>query len=147
MAWTLNASDVPGASSSSYVPTTTGSFGCRATGSNPAGSATQSASVEVTAAFSTRKAKLNKRRGTAKLAVDVRAAGVLKLTGKGLAAQTKSSSSATTLSVQVKPTGATKRKLASKGKAGVKAKLIFTPAGGSPTSGVKKITLRQRLSG
>jgi Bacterial Ig domain len=44
--WSLNGSDIAGATSSSYTASTPGAYTCRVTGSNPAGSATQTSATQ-----------------------------------------------------------------------------------------------------
>lgn len=46
--------------------------------------------------------------------------------------------------LSIKPKGKAKKKLNTKGKAKVKAKVTYTPDGGSPNTEDKKIKLRKR---
>ncbi len=67
--------------------------------------------------FKVGKAKLNKKKGTATIKVDVGNPGSLKLAGKSLAKSSKQASGPGTYKLKVKPKGKLKKKLAKKGKA------------------------------
>lgn len=86
-------------------------------------------------------ATLNKKKGTATQPVNVPGPGTLALSGNGLKATTasagKSVAAAGAASLLVKATGKKKRKLFSKGKAGVSYTITFTPS----TPGAQKGTL------
>jgi hypothetical protein len=77
------------------------------------------------------KLKMNKKKGTATLAVNVPGAGTLALGGKGFSKVFRSSKGATTLRLPIKPVGKTKAELAKTGKAVVAAYLTFAPVGGT----------------
>lgn len=94
--------------------------------------------------FKVGKAKVNKKKGTATLKVSVGNPGSLKLVGKSLAKSSKSAGAAGTYKLNVKPRGKLKKKLAKKGKAKVKAQVVFEPAGGKPTSLSAKIKLLRK---
>ena len=91
--------------------------------------------------FSFGRVKLNKRRGTATLAVRVPNPGTLKLRGRGLARQRKHPDSAGTVKLSVKPRGKVKRTLSQEGNAAVKAKVTYTPKFGVARTKTKKLTL------
>jgi large repetitive protein len=95
------------------------------------------------------KPKLNKKKGTAQVPVTVADAGQLTLSGKGVktASATKSKAVAGpgTVKLTVKPKGKTSKKLSSTGKATVKAKITFTPNGGTSSVTTKKIKLKKTL--
>src|SRR4029079_4051128 len=106
-------------------------------------------------AFELGKTKLNKKKGTATIAVSVPAAGDLTLTGKNVAPQKTSgrellgSSSlrpvaAGTSELKVKAKGKAKRKLKSKGKVKVKATITFTPNGGAASVQSRSVKLVKR---
>lgn len=96
-------------------------------------------------AFSFGKAKLNKRKGTARLPVKVPGPGTLKLRGKGLVPQRSSAAvGAGTVKLTIKPKGKTKRKLKKKGRAKVTAKVTYTPTGGDHRTKSKKLTLKRK---
>lgn len=92
------------------------------------------------------KLKLNKQTGTAKLTVTVPGAGSLVMTGKGLKKATVTSTAAAVVMVPVKAVGKARKKLLETGKAKLKAKLAFTPVGGSVGLQERKLTLKKLLS-
>jgi subtilisin-like proprotein convertase family protein len=109
-------------------------------------------SLNVTAPVNTLaagKPKLNKKKGTAQVPVTVGDAGQLTLSGKGVksASATKSKAVAGpgTVKLTVKPKGQTASTLNSTGKATVKAKITFTPTGGTSNTVKKKIKLKKTL--
>lgn len=136
-----------------FAPSGPGSHAAAITidSNDPAGSATIALTGTATEAgavdggFRLGKVKRNKRKGTAKLTVIVSGPGELRLarTGK-VKQQRKRVSAAGRVRLSVKPKSAAKRKLAAKGKARVKAKVTFTPAGGTPTTRTKRIKLVRR---
>lgn len=89
--------------------------------------------------FTKGKLQLNKKKGTAKLAINVPGAGVLKITngGKGkkapklIKAATKNAAKAGKVWVPIKPTGTGKATLTEDGKLAFKVKVTFTPTGGT----------------
>ena len=91
--------------------------------------------------------KLNKKKGTATLSVQVPGAGTLTLSGKQVVKQTRTRSAATTGTVKltVKAKGKAKKKLKKKGKAKVKPTVTFAPTGGIAGSQQKSITLKKKL--
>jgi hypothetical protein len=101
------------------------------------------------------KLKRNKKKGTARLAVNVPGAGTLSLTGKGLVRQrplgaahrvlTKPVSSAGTVKLKIKAKGKTKKQLDRTGTVKVKAKVTYTPTGGDPNTKSKRVKLIKRL--
>ncbi len=106
--------------------------------------------------FSLGKLKLNKRKGTATLTVDVPGPGKLTLRGKGIRPQrplTRISSSARTRAVDsagsvkltIRARGKAKRKLRRTGRATVKARVAFTPTGGSAARRSIAVKLKKRL--
>jgi subtilisin-like proprotein convertase family protein len=109
-------------------------------------------SLNVTAAVNTLtagKPKLNKNNGTAVVPVTVADAGQLNLSGKGVksASATKSKAVAGpgTVKLKVKAKGKAAKTLNSSGKATVKAKITFTPNGGTSSVTTKKIKLKKTL--
>lgn len=89
------------------------------------------------------KPKLNKKKGTAKVPVTVGDAGTVVLSGKGLKRKRATFGGPGSGKLTVKPKGKTSRKLNSTGKAAVKAKITFTPNGGTPKTVTKKIKLKK----
>ena len=94
-------------------------------------------------AFRFGKVRLNKRKGTASLAVKVPGPGSLSLRGKGIRGQRKAARAAGTVKLAVRPKGKAKRKLARTGKLTVKVAVTYRPSGGAPATKTKKIGLRQ----
>lgn len=91
------------------------------------------------------KAKINKRRGTAKLAVEVSGAGALALKkSKQLKGSHTRAKGAGTTKLAVRSRGKAKRKLRRAGSVRVKAAVTFRPDGGSPMKATKKLKLKQR---
>ena len=88
--------------------------------------------------------KLNKKKGTASLAVTVPGAGTVSLSGKGLKAQQVQAKAAGAVSLTLKATGKSKKALKKKGKAKVKASVTFTPTGGSPATQSKTVKLKKK---
>lgn len=91
------------------------------------------------------KLKLNRRKGTATLLVSVPGAGKLVLRGKGLKKATRAARRAGTVKLPLKPVGKARRKLLATGKAKLKAKVTFTPSGGSPLTRTRSLTLKKTV--
>ncbi len=106
--------------------------------------------------FSFGKLKRNKKRGTARLTVEVPGPGTLVLSGKGLAKQRPDAASRTRttfakvvsaagkVKLKIRPKGRKKRKLNRSGKVKVKAHVTYTPTGGGPNTKSKRIRLVKR---
>jgi hypothetical protein len=102
--------------------------------------------------FSFGKAKKNKRKGTAKLTVEVPGPGELELARTKKVKQDTEQVEATVRTAQdgievklkVKPKGKARKKLNRKGKAKVKAQVTFTPDGGEPNTESKRVGLKKR---
>jgi hypothetical protein len=90
------------------------------------------------------KAKLNKRKGTAKLSATVAHPGKLKLTGKGLKSSQRTVAAAGKVKLKLQPKGKLARKLRERGKAKLKAKVKFIPTDGEPALDSKKLKLKRR---
>ena len=145
--WLRDGAEIAGATEKTYSPDENGSYTCRVTASNRAGSSSQtSAPTQVTSnKFSFGKVKLNKKKGTAKLTVKVPGAGKLKLKkSKTVKGAKKSPSKAGKTKLNVKPKGKAKKQLNKKGKAKVKAKVSYKPTGGSSRTKTKKLKLKKR---
>jgi hypothetical protein len=95
--------------------------------------------------FSFGKLKKNKRKGTAKLTVEVPGPGVLALTEtekvKGTDEQADAEGGE---KVAIKPKGKAKKKLNKKGRAKVKAEVTYSPEGGASNTDSKKVGLKKR---
>jgi Tol biopolymer transport system component len=87
---------------------------------------------------------LNRRRGTAKLPVTVPAAGTLSLRGHGIRSPGRRSvARAGTVKLLVKPSAATARALARKGRAKVKALVAYARKGGGRETATKAFELHE----
>ncbi|HEU4738239.1 MAG TPA: hypothetical protein VFS54_04050 [Solirubrobacterales bacterium] len=91
------------------------------------------------------KVKLNKAKGTAALTVTVPGPGQLVLGGKGVKKATKAAAAKGKATLTVKASGKALSKLNEKGSVGLKAKVTFTPTGGSPGVATKSLTLKKQL--
>ncbi|CAN5636782.1 hypothetical protein BH10ACT11_BH10ACT11_13310 [soil metagenome] len=91
------------------------------------------------------KAKVDKKKGTAKVSAKVAGKGKLKLSGSNIKGATVSTAGASTKNLNIKPTGKAAKDLKKKGKAKVKAKVTFTPTGGEKVSATQKVTLKKKV--
>jgi hypothetical protein len=143
--WLLNGRPLAGATAQTVRASRVGSYACQTTATNFAGSDTaMSGEVTVKAALELGKVRLNRKTGTATLAVAAAGAGKLKLTGKGIKRRVSKAGSKAKLRIQA--TGRAKRQLSSTGRARVKAKVTFLPAGGKPIRRSKTVGLKLKLS-
>lgn len=104
-------------------------------------------------AFSFRKLKRNKAKGTATLSVGVPGPGTLVVTGKGLVKQrpgrlsravsvvAKTVGAAGNVNLRIKSKGRKKLKLDNTGAVRVKARVTYSPTGGDPLTQAKRIKL------
>jgi hypothetical protein len=88
------------------------------------------------------KASLNKKKGTAKLTLDLPNAGRIAISGKDVKSSSQSVA-AGVATVKVKPRGDAKDKLDSSGKVKVTVKVAFTPSGGDAATASKKLKLKK----
>jgi hypothetical protein len=87
----------------------------------------------------------DRKRGSAKVIVNVSNPGVLRMTGKGLKKRvTKNVAVARTVHFQIASAGSRKRKLERTGKVTLTPTLTFTPTGGDPASKPFTAKLRKR---
>jgi hypothetical protein len=91
------------------------------------------------------KLKLNRAKGTATLFVNVPGAGTLVLKGRGLRKVTRFATGATTVKLPVKPTGKAMGKLMKTGTARLKARLTFSPTGGTALTKPRWLILKETL--
>jgi hypothetical protein len=107
---------------------------------------TVDADKAVVASFATfapsKKAKLNRRKGTATLSVKVGGPGKLTLTGKRAKRQSKTAKAAGKVKLLIKAKGKAAKALRNSGKAKVKVKVAYTPIGGATATFTKSVTLR-----
>jgi hypothetical protein len=144
--WLLNGKPVSGATGPTFPGTQVGSYGCRAIATNGAGSTTSapSATITVGANLKLKRAKLNKKQGTATLTLSVDTAGAIVATGKGVRKAKKLAGRAGTYKLTVRASGKAKRKLLASGRAKVKVQVAFTPLGGKALVQSKTIALTRR---
>lgn len=95
-------------------------------------------------AFRIGRPKLNKKKGTATLALTSQAAGTFTVGGRGLAHLSRVLSGPGTARVTIRAKGKRRRKLIRTGLCTVRAVISFTPDGGTPNSRVKSVRLRKR---
>jgi hypothetical protein len=97
------------------------------------------------------KVKRNTKNGTAKIEVEVLAAGELALKGNGIKSvrpaagrtpHAKPVPAAGTYKLKVTAKGSKKKKLKKKGKVKIKAKITFSPTNGTPNTETKKVKLK-----
>ncbi len=145
--WLNNGQPIAGATSGTLTAGGVGSYSCRSIAANHAGYSSQT-SAPIAVFGLAKKAKLNRKKGTATLAVTVPGPGTLTLTGKKkLVKQTRASNAAGTLKLLVKAKGKAKKALTKKGKAKVKATIVFSPQTGAATSQAKTLVLKKKLKG
>lgn len=108
---------------------------------------TVDANKTVTANFSSyalsKRAKLNRKKGTALLTVAVGGPGELTLTGKKTKRQAKAAAAAGKVQLLIKAKGKAAKALRKRGKAKVKFTVAYTPTGGLPVTSVKSVTLKR----
>ena len=95
--------------------------------------------------FSFGKVKFNKAKGTAALAITVPGPGKLALGGKGVKKASKPVAAKGKATLTVKASGKALAKLNDKGAVTLKAKVTFTPTGGTAGVATKSLTLKKQL--
>jgi hypothetical protein len=139
--WLLNGAPLSGATTQTVKADRVGRYSCRATATNFAGSTTEtSAEVTVVGALKLGKVRLNRRTGTATLAVVTAGVGKLQLMGKGLKRRAANAGGKVRLKIQA--TGRARKRLRATGKARVKARVAFLPSGAKPIRRSKTIVLK-----
>jgi hypothetical protein len=86
----------------------------------------------------------NKRRGTARLAVELPGPGELRLAGKGLVGRRLSLGGPGGATLAIKAKGALARKLVRVGQVKLRAAITFTPSGGDPRTLARSVKLIKR---
>jgi virginiamycin B lyase len=115
-----------------------------------AGAASNVAQAEIEVAkasnaFEIGKAKKNKKKGTAKLPVEVPGAGGLELAKtRKVKGSSKQADGAGEVTLPVKARGKAKKKLKKKGKAKVTVEVTFSPVGGDPATQGDKVKLKRK---
>ncbi|HEX5609761.1 MAG TPA: hypothetical protein VFX45_06695 [Solirubrobacterales bacterium] len=141
--WLRNGQPIPGATAATLSAQQVGTYACQSVATNFAGATTAtSAQLEVKASLKLKRAKLNKKNGTATLTLSVDTAGAIVLGGKGVRKAKKLAGRAGTYKLTIRATGKSKRKLLASGRAKVKAQVAFTPLGGKALKQTKSIVLR-----
>ncbi len=146
--WSRNGVAIAEATSSSIAASSVGNYRCQVTAQNQAGSATQSSAP--LGIFKIGKARLNKRRGTARLPVTIPGSGELTLTGKGVVTQRLPRARAAqdapgTVKLLVKAKAKRKKKLNRNGRVKVKLEVTYRPLGGTPGSQKNGIKLKKAI--
>ncbi len=139
--WTRDGSDIPGATSADFSTSSVGNYRCRESATNRAGSASQLSSVA--AFFKVGGAKLNKRKGTAKLSVELPPGGRLTASSGGMVKRATEAAGKRT--ILIKPIGREKARLGDTGRATIKVTLNFKPAGGPVVGQSARVALKKRL--
>ncbi len=144
--WLRNGNPVSNAATSSYPATEVGTYACRVTAANAAGSTSRdSAPVVISAGFKLGEPRIDHRNGTASLPVGVSGAGTLALSGKGVKFRkvtVKERANVLISTLVVKPKGRAKGRLQSERRSKLRVKITYTPTGGAPLRRMKSITLR-----
>jgi hypothetical protein len=108
---------------------------------------TLDANKTVSANFSSfalsKRAKLNRKTGTALLTVAVGGPGQLTLTGKKAKRQSKAAAAAGKVKLLIKAKGKAAKALRNRGRAKVKFTVAYTPTGGLPVTAVKSVVLKR----
>ena len=86
------------------------------------------------------KLRRNRRKGNAKLGVEVPGPGSLGMSGKGLMQLTRSTAKLETLILPIDPDAKTRKRLKNTGKSNLKLTLTYMPSGG--TAHTENLTVR-----
>ena len=107
---------------------------------------TVDADKSVVASFSAfslaKRAKLNRRKGTATLIATVGGPGQLTLAGRKVKARSRTAVASGAVKLAIKAKGKAAKALRKRGRAKVKVNVTYTPAGGLPVVSEKRLTLR-----
>jgi DNA-binding beta-propeller fold protein YncE len=144
--WFRNGKAETGATSPSFTASKVGTYSCVVTATNFAGSESAVSAVDfsVNATVGFKKVTYNRKKGTAILRVAVTGAGRLDLYGKGVT-NVPRRKAAGTVKLIVRAGGKARIKLANTGKAKVKARISYTPEGGTAIKRFKTIVLKKKL--
>ncbi len=143
--WFKEGKPIVGATSATIVASKVGVYSCVVTATNFAGSdyAVSAIDFSVNATVGFKKVTYNRKKGTATLRVAVTGTGRLDLYGKGVANASRKKASGT-VKLVVRSSGKARIKLAKTGKAKVKARISYTPEGGTAIKGFKAVVLKKR---
>lgn len=111
---------------------------------NGPGPLTQLVTVKAPNNFKFGKLKRNTKKGTAKLTINVPAAGKITVSGKKVKRAQRSAKKAGKVTLNIRPKPKTKKQLAQKGSAKVRVKVTFRPTGGDKLTKSKALKLIQR---
>lgn len=134
--------------STSHAYGAPGTYHVTATATDEAGSsATAGADITVLASsdFRLGKLKLNRRKGTATLLVEVPGPGGLLLFGKGVKRISKQASAAGSVKLPVRAVGRAAKRLGKRGKAKLKLRVRFSPEDGPAAEQARKAVLKKLL--
>ncbi|HKO39342.1 MAG TPA: hypothetical protein VJU14_13340 [Solirubrobacterales bacterium] len=110
---------------------------------------TLDANKTVSANFSSfalsKRAKLNRKKGTALLTVAVGGPGQLTMTGKKTKRQSKAAAAAGKVKLLIKAKGKAAKALRNRGKVRVRFNVAYTPTGGLPVTSVKSVVLKRKV--
>jgi hypothetical protein len=95
--------------------------------------------------FSFGKLSLNRKKGTATLAVNIPEPGAVVTSGKGIRKVTVRSAKAGTVKVPLKAVGKGLKRLGKKGKLGALLKIAYSPIGGDTNTKRRKVILQKKL--
>lgn len=144
--WLRNGDPVSNAATDSFAATEVGTYACRVTAANAAGStSSDSAKVVISAGFKLGEPRIDHRKGTASLPVGVSGAGTLALSGNGVKGQglaLKERGNVLIGTLVIRPKGKAKARLQSERRSKLRVKITYTPTGGPPLHRMKSITLR-----
>jgi hypothetical protein len=149
--WSRGGTDIAGATARSYRPRAVGNYRCTVTASNEAGASSQTSAIR--GVFRLGRLRRNEARGTARLTVRVPGPGKLVLAGKGLRKQRAAGSvgkartvvkTAGKVQLLIKTKGKKRRQLIRAGKVKVKARVTYTPTGGTRGTQTRKLKLIKR---
>jgi DNA-binding beta-propeller fold protein YncE len=148
--WSKKGQAIAGATSRSIRARSVDNYRCQVTAQNQAGSASQTSGWY--GVFRVGKPKLNRKTGTARMAVTAPGRGTLTLSGKEVVKQRLARRapalsalarrvSAGTVELLVKAKGKAKKRLDRTGKVKVKVKVTYTPTGGHPSTQSERMRL------
>jgi DNA-binding beta-propeller fold protein YncE len=143
--WLRNGRSLPGATVQTLDARTVGSYSCRVTATNFAGSTTESSLLfAINAALKLGKLRLAPASGTATLEVAAYGTGKLTLTGKGIKPHTTQARSKARL--KIRPKTGLKKLLKQRTRVRARVKVTFLPEGGKPIRRSKTVGLKLKLS-
>jgi len=149
--WRLDGQDLVGSDAKTVTATDEGDYRCRVTARNAAGSTTLTSPSHPVAQspppndLEFGRLKRDRRRGTAKLAVELPGPGVVSVAGKGVEPVSKSAEIARWEHLAIEPRGHVRRLLDRAGHVVVRPAFTFTPVGGRSKTVTRKLKLVEKL--